>query len=133
MNRRHFALPEADEEFLDSLGLPWEALIESGVRWVLIYNFPVPSGYNYATVTVAIRIQPGYPDAQLDMAYFFPALARADSKHIGALTPFTLDGKGFQQWSRHRTGANPWRPGVDDLSTHLMLVEHWLKREFAKV
>lgn len=133
MTRRHFALPEADEEFLNSLGLPWETLLESGVRWVFIYNFPVPSGYNHTTVTVAIRIMPGYPDAQLDMAYFFPALARADGKHIGALTPFPLDGKSFQQWSRHRTGTNPWRPGVDDLSTHLMLVEDWLKREFAKV
>lgn len=131
--RRHFALPEADEEFLNSSGLRWETLLESGVRWLLVHDFPVPPGYNVATVTVALRIETGYPDAQLDMAYFFPALARADGRPIGALSSQALDGKTLQRWSRHRTGENPWRPGIDDVSTHLMLVENWFRREFQKV
>lgn len=131
--RRHFALPEADEEFLNSFGLRWETLLESGVRWLLVYDFPVPPGYNVVNVTVALRIETGYPDAQLDMAYFFPALARADGRPIGALSSQPLDGKTFQRWSRHRTGENPWRPGIDDVSTHLMLVENWFRREFQKV
>ena len=131
--RRHFALPEADEEFLNSSGLRWETLLQSGVRWLLVHDFTVPPGYNVATVTVALRIETGYPDAQLAMAYFFPALARGDGRPIGALSSQPLDGKTFQRWSRHRTGENPWRPGIDDVSTHLMLVENWFRREFQKV
>lgn len=128
--RRQFALPEADETFLESLGLPWEAIIENGVRWLLLHDYPVPAGYNHARVMVAIRIETGYPEAQLDMVYFYPALARLDAVAIGALSPQPLDGKMFQRWSRHRSGANPWRPGEDDLSSHLALVDDWLEREF---
>lgn len=128
--RRQFALPEADETFLESLGLPWEAIIENGVCWVLLHGYLVPSGYNHDAVVVAIRVETGYPEAQLDMVYFHPPLARLDGVAIGALSTQPLDGKAFQRWSRHRTGVNPWRPGEDDLSTHLALVDDWLEREF---
>ena len=66
------------------------------------------------------------------MAFFFPALARLDGKAINAATPLQRDGKTFQQWSRHRTGQNPWRPGEDDVSTHLVLVEYWLEKELTR-
>lgn len=130
--RRQFSLPETDEIFLDSLGLPWETATLSGAQWLIIHNYSVPIGYNHTQVLLAVRISPGYPDTQLDMVYFSPQLARADGKVIGALTTLMLDGKTYQQWSRHRTGANPWRPDEDDLSTHLELVRHWLEREFNK-
>lgn len=130
--RRQFSLPEADEQFLDSLGLTWETVILNGAQWLILHNYSVPAGYNHTPVFLAVRISPGYPDTQLDMVYFSPPLARADGKVIGALTTLMLDGKTYQQWSRHRTGANPWRPGDDDLSTHMELVRHWLEREFNK-
>lgn len=130
--RRQFSLPEADETFLDSLGLPWETIIQNGAQWLILHNYPVPAGYNHQQVFLALRISPGYPDTQLDMVYFSPQLARADGKVVGALSTLSLDGKTYQQWSRHRTGANPWRPGEDDLSTHLELVRYWLEREFNK-
>ena len=128
--RRQFSLLEADETFLESLGLPWEAIAENNVRWVLLHGYPVPPGYNHDRVVVAIRVETGYPEAQLDMVYFYPPLARLDGVAIGALSTQPLGGKLFQRWSRHRTGVNPWRPGEDDLSTHLSLIEDWLEREF---
>ncbi len=130
--RRQFDLPEADVDHLAARGHPWETLAEGDARWLLIHGFPVPAGYNHSAVQLALRIEPAYPDTQIDMAYFFPALARTDGRAIGALTNQAIDGRGFQRWSRHRTGNNPWRPGEDDLSTHLVLVEDWLRREFAK-
>ena len=67
------------------------------------------------------------------MAYFHPALRRQDGKGIPATeSTENVDNKTFQRWSRHRTGENPWRPGVDDVSTHLAQVKHWLVREFQK-
>jgi hypothetical protein len=130
--RRQFDLPEADVDHLTARGLPWETLAEGDARWLVINDFPVPAGYNHSRVQLALRIEPAYPDTQIDMAYFFPALARADGGAIGALSSQAIDGRQFQRWSRHRTGNNPWRPGEDDLSTHLLLVEDWLRREFMK-
>jgi hypothetical protein len=130
--RRQFSLPEVDEDHLEARGLAWETVIEGGVRWLIIHDFPAPNGYNQAKVAAAVRMDIGYPDAQLDMVYFYPHLARLDGRPIGALASQPLDGKDWQRWSRHRTAQNPWRPGEDDLSTHLALVEHWLEREFSK-
>lgn len=128
--RRQFDLPEDDIEHLDARGLPWEIIPERGVQWLIIHDFPVPAGYNHRRVAVAVRITPGYPTAPLDMAYFYPALARMDGRPIGATSARQqLDGKNWQRWSRHRTRENPWRPGVDSIATHLALVEHWLRRE----
>lgn len=130
--RHQFDLPEGDVDHLTACGLPWEALAERDVRWLLVHGFPVPAGYNHTQVQLALRIEPGYPDTQIDMAYFFPALSRSDGRAIGALSSQMIDGRQFQRWSRHRTDTNPWRPGQDDLSTHLLLVEDWLRREFSK-
>lgn len=130
--RRQFLLPEADAEHLGSYELQWETIVEPGWQWLLVHGFPVTDGYNVSSVTAAVSVSPGYPDAPLDMVYFYPALARSDGRAIGALSAQAIDGKIFQRWSRHRTALNPWRPGVDDLAAHLALVRHWLEREFKK-
>jgi hypothetical protein len=130
--RRDFSLLEEDEEFLNGLGLGWEAVIIGNSKWVFIYNYPIPVGYNFNQITVAVMIAPNYPTAQLDMLYFYPALTRTDGVAIPNLTAYALEGKNFQQWSRHRTGANPWRVGVDCLATHIPLAEVWLNNEFTK-
>jgi hypothetical protein len=130
--RRQFALPEADEAALAARGLPWETLIEAGVRWLIVHDFPVPPGYTQDKVRVAIRIETGYPDAPLDMVYVSPPLVRQDGHGIGALAPQPLDGLIYQRWSRHRTPHNPWRPGEDDLAAHLQLIAYWFERELRK-
>lgn len=127
--RKQFVLPESDTEFLDSLGLQWETI---NGNWLILHQFPVPEGYNVSVVSVALMIPPGYPIAQIDMAYFSPHLARVSGRGIGALSFQNIDGKIYQRWSRHRTGENPWRPGVDDISTHLSLVRNWFERELSK-
>ena len=129
--RRAFDLPEEDREHLDARGLPWETVSEKDNQWLLIHDFPIPEGYSHRSVTAAIRIPANYPTAGLDMVYFHPSLAREDGIHIRATEgTVAVDGRTFQQWSRHRTAANPWRPGIDQISTHLSLVEEWLLREF---
>ena len=54
--RRQFALPSQDQEFLEAYGLPWEALVE-GSQWVLIHDFPTHAGYNHERVSIAVRIE----------------------------------------------------------------------------
>jgi E2/UBC family protein E len=85
-----------------------------------------------SVAAAALRIKPSYPDDDIDMVYFHPALALTSGKSIGQLSLLALDGKQYQQWSRHRTPANPWRPGLDNVCTHLLQVNNWLERELKK-
>ncbi len=126
---RHFTLPKHDEDYLNGLGLPWET-IRDGSQWLLIHDWRIPTGYATDKTTVALLIPPAYADTQIDMVYFHPGLARTDARPIGALSMQAIQGVQYQRWSRHRTGANPWRPGVDDIASHLTLVDEWLRREF---
>lgn len=130
--RKEFEMLEEDESYLSTLGLVWEAAKLNRENWVIIHNYPIPDGYNVKNASIAVRMVGGYPTAGLDMVYFQPALSRADGQPIGALTPYPLDACQYQQWSRHRTTANPWRAGVDSLSTHLALADFWLTDEFRK-
>lgn len=130
--RRQFNLPASDEAFLNALGRPWETVIDGNTRWVLIHDRVLPGGYTAQRVSEAHRIDAGYPDTQLDMVYFLPALQLANGRAIGALAAQMISGESWQRWSRHRESAHPWRPGVDDLSSHMLLVDHWLEREVAK-
>ena len=128
-----FALPQADEDYLNGLGLPWETRVNAGNQWLVIHDWRLPKGYNVETNTLALRIPASYSDAQIDMVYFRSAVSRTDGRPIGALTLQPVAGENWQQWSRHRTTANPWRPGIDDVASHLSLVDDWLQREFLKV
>ena len=131
--RRQFTLPAEDMEWLEMLGLSYELVTDGGALRVIVYDLPVPAGYNTQKVSAYVRIEPGYPDSQIDMVYFNPGLSRIDGRPIGALSGEGFDGKDWQRWSRHRTPANPWRPGVDNLATHFALVQDWLERELKKV
>lgn len=123
--RRVFRLPEEDEAYLDTLGLRWETIVDSRVRWVVIHDHPLPEGYTAQKVTIAIRIEGGYPPAALDMMYFLPPLARADGIAIRKTEAHNIDGGTYQRWSRHYT----WREGVDALATHHLHIQHWLNAE----
>ena len=129
--RRQFQLPPHDVEFLDSYGKPWETITD-GSQWVLIHDFSnLTSGYNHDSVIVAIRIETGYPNVKLDMAYFYPPLERTDRKLIPASNvKQSLDGKTFQRWSRHYSKENPFNVGYDGLERHILAIEDWLMREF---
>jgi hypothetical protein len=130
--RREFSLTEDDEDGLTAVGYEWDALIENRTRWLIVRKYPILTGYNVAAADAALRIQPSYPDVQIDMVYFNPALTLRSGRPIGALTMHALEGKQYQQWSRHRTAANPWRPGLDNVCTHFLQVDSWLARELLK-
>lgn len=128
--RREFQLPEADEEFLVRQGFSWDTILEGNRRWLVIYQFPLPPGFTVALTDLAIEILAGYPPGPLDMAYFTPALARADGRAIPQTQATeNVAGKIWQRWSRHRTGDCPWVPGEDCLETHVELVKTFLERE----
>lgn len=129
--RRAFQLSAIDQRFLDGTYPSWEAIIVGNSQWVILNNFKVPAGFNHPSATLALLIDPMYPDVQIDMAYFKPDLARADGKGIKALSAHQLDGHTWQRWSRHRE-PNQWRPGFDNVETHLLYVTSFLELELKK-
>jgi hypothetical protein len=128
--RRDFGLLDADEAYLDSLGLRWETANDAGRRWLMIHRYPVPAGYTVERTVLALEIPPTYPGAQIDMFYTNPPLALASGRaiactHISA----TIFGTPFNGWSRHRGQGSPWNPVLDNVVTHLALVESALAKE----
>jgi hypothetical protein len=130
--RLQFKVLAGDLAFLNSLDLRWEAVLDGKVMCVVIYDWPLPPGYNVDVADVHVRMTEGYPEAQIDMAYFAPALARRDGRGVNGLSTLQFDGRQWQQWSRHRTANSPWRIGEDDLSTHTGYVSAWLEAELRK-
>ena len=127
--RREAPALDQDRVFLDTYGLPWEIVVDGSI-WVLIHNFSLPKGYSSERVTLAIRLEGGYPLAALDMMYVHPHLTRLDGKLIGQANVVQhINGIPFQRWSRHRAPDNPWVPGQDSLETHIYLVEECFEAE----
>ncbi len=128
--RRQFKLPASDVQFLDNLGLRWETVV-NGSHWLLIRDYPIPEGYNVRQADIALLIPAQYDAVQIDMASFCPALSKLNGRSISAVAGIHIDGRNFQQWSRHRK-PNEWVPGVDNISTHLFLVENWLANDLKR-
>jgi hypothetical protein len=105
----------------------------AGQNWLLVYDEPVPAGYNTSFVDVGIMMAPGYPPGALDMAYFYPPLVRVNGvKPCRSESRAEIDGKSWQGWSRHRTDANPWIPGEDNLESHYFYMRAWLVDELKR-
>jgi hypothetical protein len=128
--RLEFQLPEDDVIQLDSGGYNWETVKD---RWLLVHDFPVPSGFNVQQACVAIQITAGYPTSPLDMAYFYPQLHLTSGRPVPNVeSRQVIDGKSFQRWSRHYSPQHPWVAGEYNIITHLQLVRTWLDRELAR-
>lgn len=127
---RAFHLPSEDVEHLDARGLRWETVREGQSQWLLLHGFAVPPGYNVTSATLGLMIPSSYPSAQLDMFWVYPALTLSSGRTLAQTqSRATVRGLTFQRWSRHRSAENPWRPGIDNVSTHLGIIEECLARE----
>ena len=92
-HRRQFELPSFDLEFLEQRRLPWETVIDGGMQWVVLHEYPLAGGYNLATASAALQVPSSYPDTQIDMVYFHPHLAPTNGKAIGGLSAHEFDGR----------------------------------------
>ncbi len=131
--RRDFELPKGDVLFLDSLGNVWEAIMDGNGQAVVIRQFSLPDGLVPGSVDLMIRVPPHYPVAALDMFYLAPGVSRSDRRPIPQLVTQNFAGRSWQRWSRHRVQGQQWRAGIDNLATHMHLVQTALHLETAKV
>lgn len=133
-------LPEEDQEYLDSNGIPHELLTEdegnAKRRGVLFTGFALTGNLRMQqngslavpeTCDVLVLIPDGYATTKLDSFYTSLHLKRPDgSDPQNATVTQTLFGKAWQFWSRH-LDANDWRVGVDGLRTYLSYVRGELR------
>ena len=110
----------------------WAAVSQVDTQRIVVRGFLPPPGFSPSVVDMFLILPQGYPDTQIDMVYFHPPLARNDGKGIPSLFESVFEGKAWQGWSRHRTDNSPWRQGIDNVGTHLMLVNDFLRAELLK-
>lgn len=86
----------------------------NGWIFLLIPNFPIPSGFSHDKAKILIKLPPGFPDASPDMFWVMPHL-KTKSGNIPQGTCFEplLN----QQWQRFSWHLKPgaWQPGVSTL------------------
>lgn len=130
---QEFALLEKDMGYLNHLGLRWETRLTGPRRWLIIHDYPLPSGYSHDQVDLAIDVPTAYPDAKLDMFFVHPVLTLINRGSIGQTeTRANILGRVYQRWSRHLNGVTRWNPLTDSVITHLAVVEESLLREVAQ-
>ena len=130
--RRDFALPQEDLEWLNNNSGRFELVAEGGVLpWFFTVSECRPATTT-ARLTSTSASNPATQTPRSTWSTSTRALERADGRPVPATCVEPFDGKEWQRWSRHRTPANPWRPGIDNLATHFGLVEHWFLRELKR-
>ncbi len=122
------ALPEADIQFLTSMGVEYEVTTEAAMTCVVLRSWPLPSGYSTASADLLVRLPAGYPDTGPDMWWFSPTITLAS----GGSPPATEVvenhlGRSWQRWSRHLQPGQ-WKFGIDGLQTYVALIACELTR-----
>jgi len=129
--RRDFHLPEEDIQYLDDLGLNWEAIQDGNARGVVLCGFQMPQPFQPERLNLKIKVPQDYTSgAALDMYFTDQLVTRSDGKGIERLTESNhFDSKKWWQWSRHYPASTKWRPGINSLATHISYVQHILNEE----
>ena len=130
--RRAFQLPPGDVAFLNATRRRWECVIDRAIHWVLLRDRPLPKGFDVPRTDMALPIPAMYPDVQIDSVWLSPCPRPLSGPPLYPLTEYPIDGRAWFRLCRHRTKENAWRPGVDDIATHLALVDQWLLQSLRK-
>ncbi len=106
--------------------------------WVVIYDFPLPNGFNYKTTDILILLPPSYPQTPPDWFYMDPRLQRRDGSrppHYFEEIRKALSVEGWAAGSLHI--IKNWHPSDDPLTGHSLLTvcqliqeafERWLRQ-----
>lgn len=130
-------LCEIDKEFLDAEGYRYSSYSEGANTLLVIENYELPAGYDPQTVELLLILPSSYPDGQIDMWWFSPAVVfsrtRTEPLNTQVRQPFAgytpEPGRQWQRFSRHPK----WRPGVDNLTSYLRAVRSTMEHEARQV
>jgi hypothetical protein len=115
-------LTDDDAAYLEGKSWRYDATRDAdGWTSLVIYDYPLPPGYNATLADLLLRLPAGFPDAAPDMFWLHPVVLYANGAEPQATTErFPYAERVWQRWSRHLAIA--WRPGIDDLRSYLRLI-----------
>ena len=125
-------LLEDDELYLKEKGYSYECRQDPGGQvYVVIKDYTLPPGYTGDKVDLLVIIPAGYPTAQMDMFWVYPEIRFYHNNSYPNAADCFEDriGLRWQRFSRHYSPKYPWRPGVDSLSSHLIMVQKSLEEK----
>lgn len=130
-SRRDFYLFDDDIQYLDRLGMCWEAVQDGGARAVILYDYLLPEPLSPSLVHLKIKIPHDYTSgAALDMFFTDKQVTGKNGRAIDRLTKSgAFDQSDWWQWSRHYPPKTKWRPNHNTLVTHLCYVQNIIHDE----
>jgi hypothetical protein len=105
-----------------------EVIEEPSYICVILRDFEVGDGYNFAASDLLLRIPRSYPDANPDMFWVRPDLTLA-----GGAVPQSAEcveqhvGRSWRRFSWH--WPQPWNPNLGDLTTYITFVRRRLNEK----
>jgi hypothetical protein len=113
--------------------------------WVIIHDFPLPRGYNYASTDVLILLPPSYPQTPPDWFYVDYNLRLANGQRPPHIfygdTSYDPNRSMFRQepppalkgWTACCLHIHEWRPAPNPLAGHSLLsVCELIKKAFER-
>lgn len=100
---------------------------QGGWSFLVVSGYPLPTGFQPGAVDLLIKLPPGFPDAQPDMFWVYPAVKTANGRLPRATCMEHLLDKQWQRFSWH-LGAGAWQPGVSTLRDFMRCISGRLHR-----
>jgi hypothetical protein len=121
-------LLQADKDFLVRKGYRYETFQHGAMTALVIFNFPLPTGYESNETDLLILLPGGFPDAAPDMWWCDPRVRLANgtdpvSTNIGE----QIGKRSWQRFSRHFTAVR-WQPGRSGVESYVTLIRSDLAR-----
>jgi hypothetical protein len=103
------------ERQLELLAVAYTARLSSDGRYLCIYDFLLPPGYDRPTTEVLIELPSDYPLSPPGVAHriYLPPSLRFQDRRLDDLHPNVTPGWGSWAWFCYR--RIDWDPGRDDL------------------
>jgi hypothetical protein len=98
-----------------------------GWTFLVVHDYPVPTGLAPSAVDLLVKLPPAFPDAAPDMFWVSPQIRTPAGGAPQGTSPEPLLGTSWQRFSWH---LNPgaWRPGVSTLRDFMRCVRARLER-----
>jgi hypothetical protein len=115
-------LLQPDKDFLVRKGYRYETFQHGAMLALIIFDFPLPSGYQIDRANLLILLPGGFPEAAPDMWWFDPWVRLANgSDPASASVIEQIGGRSWQRFSRHFGGVR-WMAGRSGVESYVTLI-----------
>ena len=95
--------------------------VAGGWKFLVISDYPLPTGFTPNQVQLLVKLPPGFPDAAPNMFWVHPAVRTPSGCLPRSTCNERLLGKDWQRFSWH-LAPGAWKPGVSSLRDFLRCV-----------